>query len=1053
MSTRIAISHNSHYYYDRFVTMGPHLIRLKPTPYGHSTLFAYSLKISPENHQIHWQQDPFGNSIARCSFKEPTNHLFVNVELLLEISPINPFNFFIDSAVMKMPFQYEPHLYESLKPYLKTEPLSKAMMEWLQLFKNPPLSVVDFLVFINQTHCQNIDYIPREEPGVQSVEETLHLKAGSCRDTAWLLIQTLRNLNFAARFTSGYLVQLKNEEPDSVPEDFVELHAWAEVYLPGAGWIGLDPTSGFLTAEYHIPLCATPEVKDAAPITGSTEFCETRAEYTFSVQRLKQDEPEEFPYTPHQWNAIQQVGNTVDKALQKLNVELTQGGEPTFLSKENFSNLEWQTGALGEEKLKKAWELSHQLQNRFCGKGIVQLTQGKWYPGENAPRWAIQIIWRKDKKTLWSSPELLSKTLKGSYTLKDAERFIQHFTSQLGLPNEAFYPVYEDEISDLWIEQHSFASLQRSFQELHPVGFILPLVWNFSEEHWNSPRWNLNAEKLFLLAGTTAIGYRLPLSQLKKLPNTEKPERSLFEELPPLPDMNAQQPLASISSIEYSWQRTALCVSIHEGSLHVFLPPLSYAEHFLMLLNLLEKTAESLQYSIVLEGYPAPTDPRLQVFSITPDPGVVEINMHPAHHVEELENTLKTIYQEADLLQLTPSKYLIDGKPIGTGGGHHIVLGASHPHKSPFLKYPHLLKSFILFFQNHPSLSYLFSGLFVGPTSQAPRIDEAREDSLYELNIALEKIPSTLTESHYWMVDRLLRNLLVDLTGNTHRAEICIDKLYSPHQHQGRLGLVEFRAFEMPSHWKMAYLEHILLRALAAAFLKKPYSSELIPWGHQLHDRFMLPYYLQQDFKTVLSFLNDANFHFSKEWFYPFIEARFPLIGETQIEGMDIQLHYALDLWNVLGEQSDGTQTSRPVDASTERLQIKVDHFDPQKYCITCNQYRIPLQKTHHPAEYIAGIRFKARQLPLCLHPTLKPLHELVFDIIHIKDQRSVGGFRYLVQSEGGRQYLLAPIHDKDAESRRKEHFTVHGHSQGILNPLEPKLHLEYPCTLDLRAC
>lgn len=1032
---RIAITHQSNYHYDKFVTVGPHLIRLKPAPHCLAHCLAYSLKVTPSDHYINWQQDPFNNYIARLVFKKPENHLKVSVELLIDLSPVNPFDFFIEPSAASYPFRYEASLYNALEPYLTVENESLSFQAWVQQFENQNIPLLDFLIMVNQTHCQTIDYVQRMTPGVQSAAETLELKQGSCRDTAWLLIQTLRHLGLAARFASGYLVQLKTADEDSIADDCVDLHAWAEVYIPGAGWVGFDPTSGLLTAEGHIPLCCAPTPQEAAPITGTTESCETIFDYQLSLQRLAPSATDHDKlYTDQLWHCIEELGQQVDDVLTSLQVDLTQGGEPTFVSSHNITDPQWQTAALGKEKFEKSWQLAHRLKLFFGSQSLVFLTQGKWYPGETNPRWALQIMWRLDQQPLWQQPALLAKELSANLSIAQAEHFIKNLVKQLNLPED---------------------SIHSAFDQSMLTGFVLPLTWDLSSDTWSSPLWLYPFDELQLLPGTSSLGYRLPLETLIS-PNCceqDMPQRSLFESLPPLPEISTLikpgQPYHA--ALEYSWQKTALCVSIREGVLYVFLPPVPYLEHFVLLIHHIEQVAAAMQIPVVLEGYAPPQDTRLGSFSITPDPGVIEVNMPPASNTRQLARTLQIIYEQAHDLELTTLKYLSDGTPISTGGGNHLVLGASVPTASPFLKRPDLLKSFILFWQHHPSLSYLFSGLFVGATSQAPRVDEARYESLYELSIALKQIPAAPDESNYWLVDRLLRNLLTDMTGNTHRVEICIDKLYSPDHANGRLGLVEFRAFEMPAHWQLAFVQHLLLRALFVCFFQKPYEGDFILFGTQLHDRFMLPYYLQQDFTAVIAYLREHDLPFSKEWFYPFFTARFPQLGSVHIEGMEITLQSALDTWNVLGEQVCEGQTSRPVDASTDRLQIKINNFDPTRYTLTCNGHRLPLQKTHKPLQYIAGIRFKARQLPLSLHPTLKPVEELVFDVVDTKTQRSIGGCRYLVNHPGGKQYHTPPQHSQDAETRRAERFFTQGHTQGIIIPIETALHPDYPCTLDLR--
>lgn len=1084
MAIRVALNHNTEYHFDKLVSLSPHVIRLRPAPHSRTPIHSYSLNVEPKKHFVNWQQDPFGNYLARFVFPEKARSLKIHVEVIAEMTVINPFDFFLDEEASNFPFKYEEHLAEDLIPYLELTDKGPRLKEWLAEVDLSEKPTINFLVELNQRLQKDISYLIRMEPGVQTCEETLGKGIGSCRDTAWLLVQILRHLGLAARFVSGYLVQLtadmKSLDGPSGPEkDFTDLHAWTEVFLPGAGWIGLDPTSGMFASEGHIPLACTPDPISAAPITGATEPCKVEFAHSNEVTRIHEDPRVTKPYTDAQWQSILSLGKKTDRDLKKGDVRLTIGGEPTFVSIDDMEGEEWNDAALGDKKRELAGQLFLRLKDKFAHGGLLHYGQGKWYPGEPLPRWALSLFWRKDGKPIWNDYQWLAdETKKYKFNDKDAEKFINTLADKLNVSQQYVIPGYEDTGYYLWKEAKlpegidpennkikdplERARLQKLFVKgLSKVtGYTLPL--KFKEEKkgkgfWKSSVWPFRSKHMLLTPGDSPMGYRLPLESLPwTLPDDVDitPERDPFEERDALPDgSKTSKKKASKKKADKSEREvvhTALCVEIREGRLYVFMPPIPLIENYLELVNNIEETASTLKLPVVLEGYTPVWDSRIHMLQVTPDPGVIEVNIHPASDWKELVKNTEAIYQEARLTRLGTEKFMLDGKHSGTGGGNHITLGGATPADSPFLRRPDLLRSLITYWQHHPSLSYLFSGMFIGPTSQAPRIDEARDDNLYELEIALSELPEGEPDKP-WLVDRILRNFLIDLTGNTHRAEFCIDKLYSPDSASGRKGLVEFRGFEMPPHERMSLLQLLLVRTLVARFWNEPYKKSLIRWGTELHDRFMLPHYIWEDFKQVIDDQRDAGYKFEMEWFAPFREFRFPHIGTLFASSMQLDIHSALEPWHVLGEESAGTGTARYVDSSVERIQVSVNGMAGDRYIVTCNGRKVPLRPTGVRGSYVAGVRYKAWDPHSALHPTIKTHTPLVFDIVDTANQHSIAGCTYHVSHPGGRNYDTFPVNASEAEARRNNRFLPHGHTQGKIEVSQETPPQDQPYSLDLR--
>jgi uncharacterized protein (DUF2126 family) len=1089
MSIHVLLNHVTHYRYDRPIMLGPQVVRLRPAPHARTRVLSYSQRVTPEKHFVNWQQDPQSNWLARLVFPEPVRELRIEVGLVAELSVINPFDFFLEPRAEKFPFRYDEAQLHELAPYLVRGPLTPRFKRYVDAVPRQPAPTVDFLVGLNQRVAKDIRYLIRMEPGVQAPEETLAAASGSCRDSGWLLVQLLRHLGIAARFVSGYLIQLKPDVkaldgPSGTEQDFTDLHAWCEAYLPGAGWVGLDPTSGLFAGEGHIPLACSPEPGSAAPVTGFSEKAEVEFSHHMRVDRVWEAPRVTKPYTDGQWARIDALGEQVDAELGARDVRLTMGGEPTFVSIDDPDGAEWNTEAMGPGKRKLGLNLLFRLKQKFAPQGLVHLGQGKWYPGEQLPRWSLSCYWRKDGEPVWEDTALFADESGGNADEALAAEFLRRLAARLGLEPKFVFAAFEDTWYYLWRERRlpgnvdPFDSrledplererLRRVFgQGLDKVaGHVLPL--KKESDAWVTGPWFLRDERCYLIPGDSALGYRLPLDSLPWVSKAEYPwvhapdPMQHFRHLPARAQLLPQRaPAASPRHLKKpaafesaAWlTRTAMCAEARNGTLYLFMPPLAALEDYLELCAAVEATAADMRRPVVLEGYEPPRDPRLQCFRITPDPGVLEVNIHPAGSWRELEENTTFLYEQAREARLGTEKFMVDGRHTGTGGGNHFALGGATPADSPFLRRPDLLASLLAYWHNHPSLSYLFSGMFIGPTSQHPRVDEARNDSVYEMEIAFRQLDNPPPGwSAPWLVDRLFRNLLIDATGNTHRAEFCIDKLYSPDSATGRLGLLELRAFEMPPHARMSLTQQLLLRALVARFWRRPYRPRrLARWGTGLHDRFLLPWFAWRDFEDVIEETRREGYGLEAEWFAPHFEFRFPRLGEFSSNGVRIELRAALEPWNVMGEEGAVGGTVRYVDSSVERLQVHATGLVGERHVLACNGRAVPLAPTGNTGEFVAGVRYKAWNPASALHPTIGVHAPLVFDLVDSWMSRSLGGCQYHVAHPGGRAHEDFPVNAYAAESRRLARFLRMGHTPGRIEVRAEERNPGFPFTLDLR--
>ncbi|MCW2787071.1 MAG: transglutaminase family protein [Marmoricola sp.] len=1083
MSVKVSLEHRTSYTFAHPVNVGAHVVRLRPAPHSRTPIEAYSLQIEPKNHFLNWQQDPFGNWLARIVFPEKVSKLEINVGVVADLMVVNPFDFFIEEYAETFPFKYEPALEADLAPYLR--PVldgQAAVADWrtglglpVGAASDPGMPTIDFLVAVNQRLYEAVAYSVRMEPGVQTPDQTLSRAIGSCRDSAWLLVSLLRQYGLAARFVSGYLVQLAADEksldgPSGPEEDFTDLHAWTEVFLPGAGWVGLDPTSALFAGEGHIPLSATPDPSSAAPIEGLIDPVEVTFAFSNTVRRIHEDPRVTKPYSDAQWTRIDALGEAVDARLVQGDVRLTMGGEPTFVALDDATSAQWNTDADGEEKRLLARTLADALRQTFAAGGVTHRGQGKWYPGEDLPRWNIALQWRKDGVPLWQEPALLAEPWDPTQAVDDVARrtvaFAGEVTRLLGLPPEQLLAAYEDPFATVAAavrlpdgepptdDRASLALLAAlDSGETEPTGYVLPLG---TGEDWTSPAWRFRRGRLVLAPGTSPVGLRLPLDSIAWLDPEAPGEPSYLVAGPPL--VTGVPPITVVAAEEEA--TTALTFEGRDGFVHVFLPPTSRLEDYATLLQVLETAATAWGQPIVIEGYGPPPDARLVQLVVTPDPGVIEVNVQPTSSWAEQRELTTTLYDIARRTRLTTEKFDLDGTHTGTGGGNHITLGSGQPIDSPILRRPDLLTSMVSYWQQHPSLSYLFSGRFIGPTSQAPRFDEGRPEAVYEMEIAFSEIArlaDTDDDARPWLVDRALRHLLTDLVGNTHRAEFCIDKLYSPDSSRGRLGLLELRGFEMPPHPQMALVQVLLVRSLVAMFWEQPHTEPMVRWGTALHDEFLLPQGAITDIHRVVADLNAHGIPFEASWLDPFTEFRFPRIGVATAGDVELELRSGIEPWLVLGEEVTSGGTARYVDSSVERLQVSARGYLPGRHLVTCQGVPVPLTSTGTAGEYYAGVRYRAWQPFSALHPSIEVHAPLHFDVVDLVSGTSLGGATYHVVHPGGRSYDNPPVNAQSAEARRSSRFEARGHTPGAidvgaLRDAALRAHSkEYPRTLDLR--
>jgi len=1034
MTVRIALRHRITQRFSRPVQLSTHWLRLRPAPTVQHRVSAYSLNIDAEPHFINWVRDPFENNLARLDLPEPVPRLGFDLELLAELEAVNPFDFLVEPAASNYPFDYDPQLRKELGPYLAMPRCGPRLAGLIGALDREGAYIVAFLTRTNQQIHESLAPLPWGRPGPVDPEAVLARGAATSWEIAWLGTLALRSLGLAARFVSGYRVSLGAERQAS-------LYAWTEVYLPGAGWIGLDPAGGLFVDEGYLPLAAAPDPLRALPVVGYREACGEEIEEDFEVRVLAGDAPR-WPLVASQWHDVQAVGSKIDADLEAADLELTTQPGLAFVSAEAPELDEWNSAALGPDKRRVAENLLLRLRERLGPGGVLQVGQGELFGGESLPRWRLGCWARADGIPVCRDAGRIGWGQgQRAPSLADAEQFGQRLARALGLAPEWLVPALEDGLYRCWqgsVPKESTADAaelgdperRRALAEhlsrdaAEPRGYVLPLRWDAVAGGWTSGVWRMRRGAVYLMPGDSPMGYRLPLESLPLATQRQTdPERCQFEEPQLLPDVHAEVS-ARLSRLEPGdgpapdldpWDRepaprTAVCVEIRDGRLHCFLPPLSHLEYYLDLVAAIEATAESLDLQPMLEGYEPPEDHRLLRLLLEPDAGVLRVRLPAAGDSRELDAIVRTAFEEAARCGLRAERVTPDGGRFPPGVGAPLVLGGPRPAHSPFLRRPEILRSLIACWQRHPSLSYLFAGRGIGASGNAPRVDEGRDEALYELAIALERLPPGEV-AEPWLADRVLRHLLSDPAGDMRRAEIRVDELYDPARASRRLGRVTLGSFEMAPAAELVTLQALLVRGLVARFARCPERVAPRDWGDRLYDGFLLPRLLWLDFLELLGELAAAGYPFQADWFEPLVERRFPRLGRVHLGDVVLELRQALEPWPVLAEEATAGGMARFLDSARDRVQLAATGLTPGRHAVVCNGRRVPLQATGGVGEYVAGVRFKATDPPATLHPLAPTVDVLEFDLVDTWSGRMLGGFSYRPPQPGSRGGLVgAPM-------------------------------------------
>ena len=1028
-SVRFSLSYKIAFEFERRIKLSTHWARLRPAPHTRAKVAAYTLAIDADPHFVNWVRDPFENYLARLDFHEPLKKMALNMELLLDLTPANPFDFLVEPDASNYPFNYPEQLAKELFPYLQLPKTGPRLGEWLELLNLEEAYTVDALTNINSQIHEAIKLVGEVKPGPVNLEQVLVHGTGTAWEIAWLLTLSLRRLGLAARFVSGlHLFQSTSPElPDSG-----SLHAWSEVYLPGAGWVGLDPGNGVFTAEGHVPLATAPDPLRALPLVGYFESCQYETHTSVDVKRLT-PQTQDWPLSAEHWNDIGLVAQSVDNKLAEENIQSSSAPTLTFVASAYANEPEWSVDAMGHNKQIYAENLLVRLHRRLAPGGVFQYGQGEWFSGESLPRWRLHCMYRRDGQACWQIPKWLANSSdRGDSTPDDARLFLKLLARVLDIRSSFVVPAHEDLLHELWANRNylnyspELSELGDPMQRLQladrlstskstPTAYVLPLRWDPVSERWTSGIWQFRRKNLYLIPGTSAPGFRLPLDSLPRdrdaiaapdpdrshfdpreeiLPSLHGELSARFSSIPPNPEED-ELPHSADEVTHHAAPRTALCVDVRNGIVHIFIPPLTHLEHYLELIAAIETVASKREIQVILEGYEPPYDARLQRIIIEADPGVLKVTLPEARDWNEAKHIIDAAYEEAAALGLYGERYTTDGRRHPSGGGAELSVGGIDPTCSPFLQRPEILRSFISYWQNHPSLSYLFAGRMIGPSGNAPRVDLGRDDALYDLDMALKRIPNGMNAKP-WEPDRILRHLLTDAKGDMRKAEIRVDQLYPPERSATRTGRITIRSFEMPPTQRQAALQWLLIRVLLAMFAKNPRRASLTRWEGALDDKFMLAEWLWLDFLEIIKDLHEAGIPMQAEWFQPYLELRFPMLGNVQIGDLKLELRNAHEAWPLLAEEVTANGMSRFIDTANQRIEIKLTGATPGRYAVLCNDKRVPLKESRQIGYYVAGVRYKASNPDSTLHPTIPITGALVFDVVDLWTNKVIGGCTYL---------------------------------------------------------